>query len=77
MLHQIAVFTPQNSPNARTFLNGTDVSDECLAANPYEGWVDLIVIDEYGRLTVDSEGDVQTERKRGEVVVRIGGEVQA
>ena len=58
------------SKNAHVFLNGTEVSNYCTAANDIEGWADLLSHDADGHIVSPN-----THRKRGKVLIVIDDEV--
>ena len=54
---------------AHAFLDGVDVSSDCVAADDSEGWVDLIVRDENGIMQLD---DLRQEP----LITRLSGSVK-
>ena len=57
--------------NARAYLDGVDVSAECVRADNTEGWVDLLVKDESGktRVTLDEEPEIKRVYGVVEIVI--------
>lgn len=56
---------------ARAFLNDEDVSTSCTAADDAEGWVDLLVRDEDGRIVLGLNRKPVIERKTGNVRIEL------
>ncbi len=56
----------------QAFLNGVDVSAECVAADDKQGWVELLVRDKNGRIKVGFDGEPLVSQHFGAVVIKLG-----
>lgn len=63
----MTVITARDVPDAKAYLDGVEVSSLCTAADPDEGWVDLIS----DGWKADENGQIITERKYGDVRVEL------
>lgn len=57
--------------SARAFLNNEEVSELCTAADDAEGWVDLLVRGEDGRIVLNNWHEPIIERKTGRVRIEL------
>ena len=57
--------------NAHAYLDGVDVSAECVRADDTEGWVDLLVNDEARKTRVTLDGEVEIKRVYGIVKITL------
>ena len=63
----MTVITARDVPDAKAYLDGVEVSSLCTAADPDEGWVDLIS----DGWKADENGQIITERKYGDVRIEM------
>lgn len=53
------------------FLDGVDVSAECLEADDVQGWVELLVRDKNGRIQVGFDREPLVKQHFGNVVIKL------
>lgn len=56
---------------AQAYLDGVDVSAECVEADDEKGWVELLVRDKEGRIRVGFDGEPLVRQHFGAVVIKL------
>ena len=56
---------------AQAFLDGVDVSKECITADDEQGWVELLVRDKKGRIKIGYDSEPLVRQHFGTVVIKL------
>ncbi len=56
---------------AQAFLDGVEVSNDCIEADDKQGWVELLVRDKQGRVKAGFDGEPLVKQHFGTVVIKL------
>ncbi len=56
---------------AQAFLDGVEVSNDCIEADDEQGWVELLVRNKQGRVKAGFDGEPLVKQHFGNVVIKL------